>query len=107
MTPIVMKKSRPGHMLSVLCSQDAADQMKEILFRETSSIGLREHSLKKSILRREMIRVKTRFGEIEVKRSYYGGKVVNEKPEFEQCRRLAGEHSVTLEEIRKEVYKNL
>ena len=107
MTPIVMKKSRPGHMLSVLCSQDAADQMKEILFRETSSIGLREHSLKKSMLRREMIRVKTRFGEIEVKRSYYGGKVVNEKPEFEQCRRLAGKHSVTLEEIRKEVYKNL
>jgi uncharacterized protein (TIGR00299 family) protein len=107
MTPIVMKKSRPGHMLSVLCSQDAADQMKEILFRETSSIGLREHSLKKSMLRREMIRVITRYGEIEVKRSYYGGKVVNEKPEFEQCRRLAGEHSVTLEEIRKEVYKNL
>jgi uncharacterized protein (TIGR00299 family) protein len=107
MTPIVMKKSRPGHMLSVLCSLDAADQMKEILFRETSSIGLREHSLKKSMLRREMIWVKTRFGEIEVKRSYYGGKVVNEKPEFEQCRRLAGKHSVTLEEIRKEVYKNL
>ncbi len=107
MTPIVMKKSRPGHMLSVLCSLDAADQMKEILFRETSSIGLREHSLKKSMLRREMIIVKTRYGEIGVKRSYYGGKVVNEKPEFEQCRMLAVEHNVTLEEIRKEVYKNL
>ena len=51
--------------------------------------------------------METRFGEIEVKRSYYDGRVVNEKPEFEQCRRLAGEHSVTLEEIRKEVYKNL
>jgi uncharacterized protein (TIGR00299 family) protein len=107
MTPIVMKKSRPGHMLSVLCMRDAADQMKEILFKETASIGLREYSVKKSMLRREMIRVQTSFGEIEVKRSYYDGRVVNEKPEFEQCRRLAGEHSVTLEEIRKEVYKNL
>ena len=58
-------------------------------------------------LRREMVKVITKYGEIEVKRSYYGGKVVNEKPEFEQCRKLAGEHHVTLEEIRKEVYKKL
>lgn len=107
MTPIVMKKSRPGHMFSVLCSQDAADEMKEILFRETSSIGLREYTVKKSMLRREMVRVQTKYGEIEVKRSFYGGRVVNEKPEFDQCRRLAGEHGVTLEEIRKEVYKKL
>ena len=107
MTPIVMKKSRPGHMLSVLCSQDAADEMKEILFRETSSIGLREYTVKKSMLRREMVRVQTKYGEIEVKRSFYSGRVVNEKPEFDQCRRLAGEHGVTLEEIRKEVYKKL
>lgn len=54
-----------------------------------------------------MSRMKTKFGEVEVKRSFYGGRVVNEKPEFEQCRRLAGEHGVTLEEIRKEVYKEL
>jgi len=107
MTPIVMKKSRPAHMLSILCSRDTADQMKEILFRETSSIGLREYRVKKSMLRREMIRVKTKFGEIEVKRSYFKGRVVNEKPEFEQCRRLAGEHRVSLEEIRKAVYKEL
>ena len=51
--------------------------------------------------------MKTKFGEIEVKRSYFGGRVVNEKAEFEQCRSLAGEHNVSLEEIRKEVYKNL
>lgn len=107
MTSVMMKKSRPGHMLSVLCSHNAADRMKEILFRETSSIGLREYTVKKSMLRREMVKVNTKYGEVEVKRSYYGGRVVNEKPEFEQCRRLAGEHGVTLEEIRKEVYKEL
>ncbi len=107
MTPIVMKKSRPAHMLSVLCSHDKADQLKEILFRETSSIGLREYPVKKSMLRRETFRVKTKYGEIDVKRCYFKGNVVNEKPEFEQCRMLAREHGVSLEEIRKEVYKAL
>lgn len=105
--PIVMKKSRPGHMLSVLCSPDEAERMKEILFKETSSIGLREYSVKKSMLRREVVKVNTRYGEVDVKRSYFGGRVVNEKPEFEQCSSLAREHGVTLEEIRKEVYKKL
>jgi len=107
MTPIVMKKSRPGHMLSVLCGIELAGQMKEILFRETTSIGLRTTPVTKSMLRREVVKVRTKYGVIDLKRSYYGGKVVNEKPEFEQCRRLAGEYGVTLEEIRKEVYKKL
>ena len=105
--PIVMKKSRPGHMLSVLCSSDSVDKMKEILFTETSSIGLREHTLKKSMLRREMVVLSTKYGEIEVKRSYFNGRVVNEKPEFEQCRKLAREHGVTLDEISTEVTKKL
>jgi uncharacterized protein (TIGR00299 family) protein len=105
--PIVMKKSRPGHMLSVLCNSDSADKMKEILFTETSSIGLREHTLRKSMLRREMVMLNTKYGEIEVKRSYFNGRVVNEKPEFEQCRKLAREHGVTLEEISTEVTKKL
>jgi len=105
MTPIVMKKSRPAHMLSVLCKPDLADVMKEILFRETSSIGLREYSVNKSMLRRETVKVKTSYGEIEVKRCYFKGIVVNEKPEFEQCSLLARKHGVSLEEIRKELYK--
>lgn len=105
--PIVMKKSRPGHLLSVLCNSDTLDKMKEILFTETSSIGLREHTLKKSILRREIVVVNTKYGDVEVKRSYWNGRVVNEKPEFEECRKLAMEHGVTLEEISKEVTKKL
>lgn len=105
--PIVMKKSRPGHLLSVLCNKDMLDKMKEILFTETSSIGLREHTLKKSILRREIVVVNTKYGDVEVKRSYWNGRVVNEKPEFEECRKLAREHGVTLEEISKEVTKKL
>jgi uncharacterized protein (TIGR00299 family) protein len=105
--PVVMKKSRPAHILSVLCYRDQTGKMKEILFSETSSIGVREYRVEKSMLRREVVQVMTRFGEVGVKRSYYRGKLVNEKPEFEKCRQLAREHHVSLEEIRKEVYKNL
>jgi uncharacterized protein (DUF111 family) len=107
MTPVIMKKSRPGNVLSVLCDPDVAARVKEIIFANTSSIGLREYSVNKNILHREIVVVPTRFGEVNVKRSYFGGRVVSEKPEFEQCRRLAVKHSVTLEEIQKEVIKNL
>jgi len=107
MTPVVMKKSRPGTTLSVLCHQETVGQMKEILFRETPSIGLRQYGLTKSILRREMVVVHTTYGDVEVKRSYWNGKVVNEKPEYEQCRKLALEHGLSLEEITNEVFKNL
>ncbi len=106
-SPVMMKKSRPAHGLSVLCHHDTAGNLKEILFRETSSIGLREQSLKRSMLRREIVVLTTKYGDLDVKRSYFKGKVVNEKPEFEQCRQLALKHGVTLEDITKEVSKKL
>ncbi len=105
--PILMKKSRPAQMLSVLCSGEKAAHLKEIILTETSTIGLREYPVSKHVLRREIKTVQTRFGDVEVKCSYYEGRVVNEKPEFEQCRQLALKHKVSLEEIQKEVYKNL
>ncbi|MEN8158071.1 MAG: nickel pincer cofactor biosynthesis protein LarC [Bacteroidota bacterium] len=107
MTPIVMKKSRPAHMLSVLCDPGLSDSLKEIIFTGTTTIGLREYPLSKHVLRRETRVVQTRFGNVDVKCSFYRGRLVNEKPEFEQCRQLALKHKVTLEEIQKEVYKNL
>jgi len=106
-TPIVMKKSRPAHMLSVLCNEESVAIMKEILFTETTSIGLREYTVQKNILHREVVLINTKFGDVEVKRSYWNGRVVNEKPEFEQCRKLADEHGITLEEVRNEVLKKL
>ncbi|MDF1575604.1 MAG: nickel pincer cofactor biosynthesis protein LarC [Bacteroidales bacterium] len=105
--PVVMKKSRPGHLLGVLCNHQTVKLMKEILFTETTGIGLREYRVRKSMLRRELVVVSTKFGDVEVKRSYWNGRVVNEKPEFEQCRKLAAVFGVPLEEVRNEVYKKL
>ncbi len=107
MTPIVMKKSRPASMLSVLCDVKGTEKMKEIILTETSTIGLREYRVSKHMLRREVRKVQTSLGAVEVKCSYYRGRLVNEKPEFEQCRKLALDHHLTLEEVQKEVYKNL
>jgi len=106
-SPIFMKKSRPATMLSVLCPVEAAGSVRELILSETTSIGLREYPVTKHMLRREVVRVNTRFGEVEVKRSYLRGRVVRQKPEFEQCRRLAVEHGVTLEEVHREVIKHL
>ncbi len=107
LTPIVMKKSRPAHTFSILAPSHRAEKMKEILFSETSTIGLREYTVRKSMLRREEIVVQTRYGEVPVKRSYFRGKAVKDKPEFEVCRKIAMEHGISLEEIRREVYKNI
>jgi uncharacterized protein (TIGR00299 family) protein len=106
-TPIVMKKSRPAHMLSVLCEPRLAAGMKEIILTQTSTIGLREYRVGKSMLQRSTRIVETRFGEITVKQSFFGGRLVNEKPEFDQCSRLAREHGVSLEEIQKEIFRKL
>jgi hypothetical protein len=81
--------------------------MKEVLFTETPSIGLREQAVMKHMLKREMVVIPTRYGDVEVKRSYLNGRVVNEKPEFEHCRILAREHGVPLDEVVKEVMKQL
>lgn len=107
MVPIIMKKSRPAIMLSVLCTTDKAAQMKEIIFKHTSSIGLRESLVTKSMLHRKAITVSTKFGDVRVKQCVYQGKVVRSKPEFEDCKVLANQHTISIDEVENEVLKNI
>lgn len=107
LTPLIMKKSRSANKLSILGHVYDADKMKELIFYHTSSIGIREYRVIKSMLRREEVSVNTKYGAVTVKKSYYGGRIVNEKPEYEQCRKLAEKFGVSLAEIQKEVLKNL
>jgi uncharacterized protein (TIGR00299 family) protein len=103
MTPVIMKKSRPAVQLSVLCKPSLREVVKKIIFTHSTSIGIREQTLSKSILRREIISVETPYGKIQVKQSYYNGKLINAKPESDDCRRLAEQHEVSLDEIEKAV----
>jgi pyridinium-3,5-bisthiocarboxylic acid mononucleotide nickel chelatase len=106
-TPVTMKKSRPATLLSVLCRPGSAFALKELILTQTSTIGMREYPVRKSMLRREMVTVMTRFGKVQVKRSFLGERVVHEKPEFDQCSRLARENGITLEEVQKEIIRSL
>jgi len=83
LTPIVMKKGRPAHTLSVLVAPEKAEQVRTVIFRETSTIGLRESSVDKRALVREMRTVDIGGEEIRIKIALLDGIVVNAQPEYE------------------------
>ena len=85
-TPIQMKKNRPGVLLTVLCNAADADRFTERMLRQTTAFGVRRSILERRKLRREMIRVRTEFGEIPVKVGLLDGERVQIAPEFDACR---------------------
>lgn len=98
-TPAQMKKSRPGVLLSLLCSESEADRFSELILRETSAFGVRRHQAERRKLRRELTTVKTAFGEVTVKLGRLDGRVVQAAPEYESCKRLAEQANVPLKQI--------
>lgn len=106
-TPIQMKKNRPATLVSVLCEKDKKEALTEMLFRETSSIGLRVRETERICLPRRVEKVETKFGEIDVKIAGFGGEIVNAKPEFEQLKAIAERENLPLREVEREVLKNL
>ena len=81
-----MKKNRPGVLLSVLCGPDRKEALMELLFTETTTLGVRSYEVERRALRRSVVTVETQYGPIDVKVAHLNGRVVNEMPEFEQCR---------------------
>lgn len=98
-TPIQMKKHRPGQTLSVLCKSEHVETLTDILFRETGAFGLRIQHVTRLKLRRDFIEVQTAFGPVTVKRGFRGGQLLALAPEFESCRSLAEKHSVPIQHI--------
>jgi len=107
LVPIIMKKSRPAITLSVLCTPEKAGLMKVIIFTNTTSIGLREYTVTKNMLTRIEKNVATQYGNVRVKQSIFQGKIVNSKPEFDDCKALAIKNNLAIDEIEREVMKNL
>ena len=106
-TPIYMKKNRPGVLLQLLCSQTNLTKMEEILFRETTTLGLRYHSLIVHRLEREFRKVSTTWGAVTVKVGIFAGQVVQQTPEFEECKSIAKLHQVPLKQVYEQVWKAL
>jgi uncharacterized protein (DUF111 family) len=99
LTAIIMKKSRPGVKISVLCGESEMKTIEEILLLQTSTLGLRTFRASKTMLKRKFSKRTTPFGEITFKDAYYGGRKIKSKPEYEDCKRLAKEKGVSVQEI--------
>ena len=105
-TPIIMKKTRPAAKLTVLCENKLENIMKEIMFKETTTLGIRKYSVEKSMLKRKVEKVNTIYGEVSVKKSYLKGQVLNSKPEYEDCKKIALENNISIKEVYEAVNKH-
>ncbi|MGD0736753.1 MAG: nickel pincer cofactor biosynthesis protein LarC [Terracidiphilus sp.] len=100
---VQMKKGRTGVQVTVLCRPDLVPALRDILFRETTTIGLHWRVENKTSLAREFQKVQTQWGEVQIKIARWpSGKIANASPEYEDCRRLATENSVPVKQIMQE-----
>lgn len=94
--PIIMKKSRPAYILSVLVDIVHEKNVLDIIFKETTTLGCRRIETEKLFLSREIIEVDTPFGKIRVKKSFYGENFIKTKPEYEDCLNIARKYNIPL-----------
>lgn len=99
LTPVYMKKNRPGIVVTVTTPVIIEDEIKEILFGETTTIGIRRFTIDRTELQREFKKVETEFGKINFKLSSRGDKLINISPEFEDMRRAAEENGIPLKQV--------
>lgn len=97
--PVQMKKNRPGTLLTVLCKPEHASTLTELLFTETTTLGVRRRDESRRTLARRWENVRTQWGDVRIKIGSMNGTVTNYAPEYEDCRRIASEHRVPLKTV--------
>jgi len=98
-TDIQMKKNRPGVMLSVLADKFTESEIEAIIFKETTTFGIRKYDVDRVALKRDFKKVETEFGEITVKIAYDGDAILKYAPEYEECAKAAKHHSVPFAQV--------
>ena len=101
-TPVQMKKNRPGTLLTILAKPEDAAKLSEIVFAETTTLGVRRRQETRQVLARNWNTVSTRFGDVRIKIASLNGTVTSYAPEYEDCRRIAAEHRVPLKLVMQE-----
>ena len=101
-TPVQMKKSRPGTLLTVLCKPEDAERLTSLLFAETTTLGVRRRDEQRAALARRTVEVKTPWGAVHIKVAGLNGAVSNYAPEYEDCRRIAEESGIPLKRVMQE-----
>ena len=100
--PVQMKKNRPGTLLTVLCKPEDASKLTQLIFTETTTLGVRRRDEVRQTLARRWESVRTPWGEVRIKIASMNGTVTNYAPEYEDCRRIAAEHHVPLKTVMQE-----
>jgi uncharacterized protein (TIGR00299 family) protein len=100
--PIVMKKGRPAHLLCALVAEEKRAACEQLIFRETSALGVRAFRVERHALEREFTEVETRYGPIRIKLGLQGGEVLQAAPEFDDCAAAARAHNVPVKEVQAE-----
>ncbi|MBI1941350.1 MAG: nickel pincer cofactor biosynthesis protein LarC [Acidobacteria bacterium] len=96
---VQMKKNRPGLQVTILTTPEKSDALSQLLFEQTTTIGLRIYEARRKVLEREEVSVETPYGPVRVKVAKHEGKAVNAAPEYEDCQKLANEKGVPLKQI--------
>lgn len=104
--PVQMKKSRPGMVLTVLCRPQEAAKLTEMIFAETSTLGVRRRDEQRQALARKFVSVATEWGEVRMKVASMNGTVTNFAPEYEDCKKIAEEHRVPLKSVMQAAVRN-
>ncbi len=97
--PVQMKKNRPGMVLTILCKPDDAAKLTQIVFTETTTLGVRRREEMRATLDRRWEKVHTPRGDVRIKIASMNGTVTNYAPEYEDCRRIAAKHRVPLKSV--------
>jgi uncharacterized protein (TIGR00299 family) protein len=97
--PVQMKKNRPGMLLTVLCKPEDTTKLTQLIFTETTTLGVRRRDEMRQTLARRWESVGTPWGEVRIKIASMNGTVTNYAPEYEDCRRIAAEHHVPLKTV--------
>jgi uncharacterized protein (TIGR00299 family) protein len=102
-TPLLMKKGRPGHLVSVMSPPELVAKLSDHLLRHSTTLGVRMAAMQRVIAERRVVKVQTRFGPARVKVKELGGRAIDVAPEYEDCRRIARETGVDLGEVTRVV----
>jgi uncharacterized protein (TIGR00299 family) protein len=100
--PVQMKKNRPGMLLTVLSKPEGAARLTQIIFTETSTLGVRRREEQRHILARKWVNVATRWGDVRLKIASMNGTITNYAPEYEDCKKIASAHHVPLKSVMNE-----
>ncbi len=107
LTPVIMKKNRPGTKLTILAERKNIDHLTQAVFEETSTIGLRIFPVKRIVLEREVQTIKVFDEKVRIKISYLRGQKVNIQPEFDDCLKIAKAKKIPLKKVLEEVKKHI